>query len=90
MWETRLRDGYVDDFCSWVVDEAWPVFAVAEGFLGGEVYRQDAESRAVVVTRWVDQTTLTAGNEWFDLGAERFVERAPHAWEFTPVPTAAR
>ena len=69
MWETRLRDGTLDEFCSWITAEAWPVFTTTDGFLGGEVYRSDVEARAVVVTRWSDDATLLAGNEWFDLGA---------------------
>jgi heme-degrading monooxygenase HmoA len=87
MWESRLRDGNLDGFCDWIATQAWPVFSTTEGFLGGEVYRSDAECRAVVVTRWADQATLRSGNEWFDLGAERFTDNAPHAWEFAQVPT---
>ncbi len=52
---------------------------------GGELYRSDAQDRAVIVTRWASTEALAAGNEWFDLGAERFVAREPEAWEFTPV-----
>jgi heme-degrading monooxygenase HmoA len=89
MWETRLRDGSLDAFCEWIGGEAWPALVTTDGFLGGEVYRSDAENRAVVITRWVDEETLLAGNEWFDLGAERFTARAPHSWDFTPVPTGA-
>jgi heme-degrading monooxygenase HmoA len=87
MWETKLRDGSLEGFCEWIAAEAWPVFVTTDGFLGGEVYRQDDENRAVVVTRWVDQPTLLAGTEWFDLGAERFTGRDPQVWEFTQVAT---
>jgi heme-degrading monooxygenase HmoA len=88
MWEARIRDGALDEFADWIVVEAWPVFATTAGFLGGEVYRSAAETRAVVVTRWAAQDTLLAGNAWFDLGVERFTDHAAHAWEFTQVPTA--
>jgi heme-degrading monooxygenase HmoA len=85
MWETRIREGQLDEFCDWTKTTAWPQFLAAPGFGGGELYRSDAQDRAVIVTRWASTEALAAGNEWFDLGAERFVAREPEAWEFTPV-----
>jgi heme-degrading monooxygenase HmoA len=85
MWETRITKGQLDEFCAWVQTTAWPQFLAAPGFGGGELYRSDAQDRAVIVTRWATTEALAAGNEWFDLGAERFVAREPEAWEFTPV-----
>ncbi len=85
MWETKVSAGQLDDFCSWIRSAAWPQFVVANGFVGGEVYRSDEQDRAVVVTRWIDADALAAGNAWFDLGAERFCERGPDAWQFIPV-----
>ena len=85
MWETRINPGQLDEFCAWVRDAAWPQFTSAQGFSGGELYRSDEQGRAVVVTRWVDADALAAGNNWFDLGAERFCAREPDGWEFTPV-----
>jgi len=86
MWESRINPGQLDAFCAWTRAEAWPQFAAAQGFLGGEMYRSDAQQRAVIVTRWSDAEALVAGNEWFDLGAERFTAGEANAWEFTPVP----
>jgi heme-degrading monooxygenase HmoA len=85
MWETRITQGQLDEFCAWVKATAWPQFLAAPGFGGGELYRSDPQDRAVIVTRWATTEALAAGNEWFDLGAERFVAREPEAWEFTPV-----
>ena len=85
MWESRIRPERFDDFCAWVRDVAWPEYATATGFAGGELYRSDEQQRAVVVTRWSDVDALAAGSEWFDLGAESFCEGRPRAWEFTPV-----
>jgi heme-degrading monooxygenase HmoA len=88
MWETRIREGQLDEFCTWTKSTAWPQFLSAPGFGGGELYRSDTQDRAVIVTRWASTEALAAGNEWFDLGAERFVAREPEAWEFTPVDLA--
>ena len=85
MWETRINEGQLDEFCTWVKSTAWPQFVAAPGFGGGELYRSDPQGRAVIVTRWATVEALAAGTEWFDLGAERFVAREPSAWEFTPV-----
>ena len=90
MWETRLRDGLLDEFCQWVRDEVWPQFLTTDGFSGGEVYRSDVDNRVVVVTQWLDDEALLVGYDWFDLGAERFSARAPDAWEFTQVETATQ
>ena len=58
--------------------------------LGARTLRvtSDVQDRAVIVTRWATTEDLAAGNEWFDLGAERFVAREPEAWEFTAVDLA--
>jgi heme-degrading monooxygenase HmoA len=88
MWETRIREGQLDEFCTWAKTTAWPQFLASPGFGGGELYRSDAQDRAVIITRWATMKDLAAGNEWFDLGAERFVAREPEAWEFTPVDLA--
>ncbi|HET9187817.1 MAG TPA: antibiotic biosynthesis monooxygenase [Acidothermaceae bacterium] len=85
MWEAHINAGELDEFCEWARAEAWPQFASAQGFLGGELYRSDEQQSAVVVTRWSDADALAAGNNWFDLGAERFCAREANAWEFTPV-----
>lgn len=85
MWEARIKPGELDEFCDWARREAWPQFATATGFLGGELYRSDEQYLAVAVTRWTDSDALAAGNNWFDLGAERFCSRQGNAWEFTPV-----
>jgi heme-degrading monooxygenase HmoA len=85
MWETKITAGQLDEFCTWVKDDAWPQFVAADGFAGGEVYRSDEQDRAVIVTRWADSDALAAGIAWFDLGAERFCARAADAWQFTPV-----
>lgn len=86
MWEARIRDGELGDFCSWMRTAAWPAFTASQGFAGGELYRSDEQYLAVVVTRWADRESLIAGNGWFDLGAERFCDREASAWEFDPVP----
>jgi heme-degrading monooxygenase HmoA len=86
MWESRINPGQLDAFCAWTRAEAWPQFAAAQGFAGGELYRSDAQQRAVIVTRWSDAEAMAAGTEWFDLGAERFTDGEANAWEFTPVP----
>lgn len=85
MWESRINPGQLDDFCTWVRNEAWPQFTAAHGFSSGELYRSDAQYIAVVVTRWADADSLEHGNAWFDLGAERFSAGEPNAWEFTQV-----
>ncbi|MBX6371586.1 MAG: antibiotic biosynthesis monooxygenase [Acidothermus sp.] len=86
MWEARIHFGELDDFCAWVRDAAWPQYKATPGFLGGEVYRSDEQSRAVVVSRWTDADALAEGNNWFDLGCERFCVDVAHAWEFVVVP----
>ena len=86
MWESRIDPDRLDAFCLWVREQAWSQLVAAEGFLGGELYRQDVEGRAVVVTRWTDADALAAGSQWFDLGAERYCARPANAWQFTPVP----
>jgi len=86
MWEARITEGQLNDFCAWAASEAWPQFAAAQGFSGGEVYRSNEQGLAVIVTRWADSEALAAGNTWFDLGAERFCADEPHVWEFDPVP----
>lgn len=86
MWEAHINAGQLDQFCEWARHEAWPQFAAAEGFQGGELYRSDEQHSAVVITRWSDTDALAEGNNWFDLGAERFCAREANAWEFTPVP----
>jgi heme-degrading monooxygenase HmoA len=85
MWEGRINLGQLDEFCSWIRDEALPQFKSADGFVGGELYRADEPARAVVITRWSDADALAAGSAWFDLGAERFCGHEPSAWQFTPV-----
>ena len=52
MWETRIREGQLDEFCTWTKTTAWPQFLAAPGFGGGELYRSDVQDRAVIVTRW--------------------------------------
>ena len=86
MWEAHINPGQLDAFCDWTRREAWPQFTAAQGFLGGELYRSDEQHSAVVITRWRDTDALAEGNNWFDLGAERFCAREANAWEFTPVP----
>jgi heme-degrading monooxygenase HmoA len=86
MWESRINPGMLDEFASWVRESAWPQFASAQGFLGGEAYRSDEQQIAVVVTRWSDADALVAGNAWFDLGCERFCPSEANAWEFAPIP----
>ncbi|MCL6550168.1 MAG: antibiotic biosynthesis monooxygenase [Acidothermus cellulolyticus] len=86
MWEARIHRGQLDEFCVWVRDAAWPQYRAAPGFCGGELYRSDEQSRAVVVSRWTDAEALADGNNWFDLGAERFCADDAKAWEFTVVP----
>jgi heme-degrading monooxygenase HmoA len=88
MWESRINAGQLDAFCRWAREEAWPEIAAAPGFSGGELYRSDEQSRAVIVTRWADADALAAGSAWFDLGAERFSAAEPNAWAFTPVPVS--
>ncbi len=85
MWEAHINPGQLDEFCDWTRREAWPQFAAAQGFFGGELYRSDEQHSAVVITRWTDSDALARGNDWFDLGAERFCAREANAWEFTPV-----
>jgi heme-degrading monooxygenase HmoA len=85
MWETKITAGQLDEFVTWVKNDAWPQFVAADGFRGGELYRSDEQDRAVIVTRWTDADSLAAGIAWFDLGAERFCARAADAWQFTPV-----
>jgi hypothetical protein len=75
MWETKISPGQLDEFCDWVKATAWPQFVAAPGFGGG----------VVLVTRWATAAALAGGNEWFDLGAERFLAREPQAWDFSPV-----
>jgi heme-degrading monooxygenase HmoA len=85
MWETKISPGQLDEFCDWVKVTAWPQFVAAPGFGGGELYRSDEHHRIVLVTRWATPDALAGGNEWFDLGAERFLAREPQAWDFSPV-----
>lgn len=86
MWESRIKAGELDAFCAWARDEVWPQLVEADGFLGGEVYRSPSGAeRAVVVTRWTSMAAMASANEWFDLGAERYLEAGASAWEFTPV-----
>jgi hypothetical protein len=90
MWEARIALDKLDAFQTWVTEEAWPHLLAADGFHGGEVYRSmDGVDRpqAVVVSRWDSITAMLAASEWFDLGAERFLEKPAQAWEFVPVVT---
>lgn len=103
MWESRLLPGAAEGFLAHLAAVAWPAFAAAPGFAGGEVYRSaeasgvraapggpagaDQADRAVVVTRWADAAAAAAGEE-VERGLAPFCAREPHAWVFAQVELA--
>jgi heme-degrading monooxygenase HmoA len=85
MWESRLSAEAAEEFVEYLATTGWPAIAAVPGFVGGEVYRSaEGEHRAVVVTRWADETAAAAGAET-ERELARFCAREPHAWQFEQV-----
>jgi hypothetical protein len=78
MWEAKARSGTMADALSWVCDVALPILEVDPQHVESEVF-SSADNRIVVISRWrgtpVDMPEPP----------RRFIERAGHTWDFSPV-----
>lgn len=79
MWEARAHPAGFDELLVWVREVAVPRLETSVGHLHSEVF-QAVDHRIVVISRW-DGDPATVPEPPAGL-----VARAPHAWDFTPVP----
>jgi hypothetical protein len=78
MWEAKARPESMADALSWVCDVALPILEVDPQHVESEVF-SSADNRIVVISRWLGTPVEMPEPP------RRLVERAAHAWDFSPV-----